>query len=62
MVEYRETFRDKIKALLLYFIEFSKDRSILLKVYPKNCAVGKPNKRSIIIIIHDENTFLTNDR
>ena len=48
MVEYKETFLDEMKALLLYFVEFSKDRSTLSKDYLEDCAVGGPNKRPII--------------
>ena len=61
MVEYRETFLDKMKALLPYFIEFNKDESILLKDYPKNCAISSPNKKPIIMITNNKNTFLTNN-
>lgn len=62
MVKYKETFLDKMKALLSYFMEFSKDRSILPKNYLENCAVSGLNKRPIIMIIHNEITFLTNNR
>lgn len=50
-----------MKALLSYFVEFSKDRSILPKEYPQDCAVGRPNRKPIIIITHDESTFSAND-
>ena len=62
MVEYREIFLDEIKALLPYFVEFSENRSILSKDYPKDCAVSRLNKRLIIMIIYNKNTFLANDR
>ena len=61
VVEYRETFLDEMKALLPYFVEFSEDGSILPKDYPKDCAVGGPNKRPFIMITHDESTFSAND-
>ena len=61
MVKYRETFLDEMKALLPYFVEFSEDGSILPKVYLKDCAVSGPNKRPIIMITHNESTFLAND-
>lgn len=61
VVEYRETFLDEMKALLPYFVEFSEDGSILPKDYSKDCAVGGPNKRPIIMITHNESTFSAND-
>ena len=61
MVEYKETFLNKIKSLLAYFVEFSNDGSMLLKIYPDDCAVGGADQRPIIIITHDENTFSSND-
>ena len=61
MVEYKETFLNKIKALLPYFVKFSEDGLILPKDYPKDCAVGGPNKRLIIMITHNESTFAAND-
>ena len=42
-VEYREKFLEKIKELLPYFVEFSKDGSILPKEYPEDCAVAGLN-------------------
>ena len=60
MVEYREIFLNKIKSLLSYFVEFSDDGSILLKVYLDDCAMGRLDQRLIIIITHDENTFSIN--
>lgn len=50
-----------MKALLSYFVEFSKDGSILPKEYPQDCAVGRPNRKPIIIITHDESSFSAND-
>lgn len=43
VVEYRETFLNEMKSLLLYFVEFSDDGSMLLKTYPENCATGGPD-------------------
>ena len=43
VVKHREKFFKKMKEFLPYFVEFSKDGSILLKKYPKDCAVGGPN-------------------
>lgn len=61
MVEYRETFLDKIKVIHLYFVEFNEDRSILPKDYYKNYTIGGLNNRLIIIITHNESIFLVND-
>lgn len=62
MFEYKETFLDKIKVLFPYFIEFSKDGSILPKNYSKNCVVSKSNKKPIIMIIYNKSNFFANDR
>lgn len=51
-----------MKKLLPYFVEFSKDRSILPKKYLKNCIIKELNQRLIIMIIYNENTFLANNR
>lgn len=51
-----------MKELLPYFVEFSKNGSILPKKYPKDCVVRGPNRRPIIMITHDENTFSANDK
>ena len=50
-----------MKLLLPYFVEFSEDNAIVSKKYPSNCAIGGPEKRSIIMITHDESTFSAND-
>ena len=50
-----------MKLLLPYCVEFSDDRSILPKTYPKNCAVSGPDQKPIIMITHDESTFFAND-
>ena len=42
-------------------MEFSGDGSILPKNYPKDCAVGGPNKIPMIMITRNESTFLAND-
>ena len=44
MVKYKKTFLDKIKALLLYFVEFNKNRLILFKNYFKDYIVDRLNK------------------
>ena len=60
-MKYRKPFLEQIKSLLPYFVEFQDDGIILPKEYSKNCAVGRPNQRPIIMIIHDESTFSAND-
>ena len=50
-----------MKSLLPYFVEFSDDGSILSKVYPDDCAVGRSDRRPIIMITHDESSFSAND-
>ena len=42
-------------------MEFSEDGYILAKDYSDNCAVWGLDRRPIIIITHDESTFLAND-
>lgn len=61
IVEYRKKFLEEMKKLLPYFVEFGEDGSILPKEYPDDCAIGEPNRRPIIMITHDESTFLAND-
>lgn len=61
MIDYRELFLDEMKAILPYFVEFSKDRSILPKKYPKDCMVDGPDRRPIIMITYDESTFSANN-
>ena len=60
-MEYRKKFY-KIKKLLPYFMEFSKDRLILFKKYFNNYIVKKPNKWLIIMIIYNETIVLANNR
>lgn len=62
MIEHRKTFLNEMKALLSYFVEFSKNKSILPKNYLEYYIVSGSNKKPIIIIIHDKSIFLTNNR
>lgn len=57
MIKYKKIFLDKIKTLFLYFVEFSKNKSILSKVYPKNYVINGPNKKLIIIITYYKSIF-----
>lgn len=61
VIEYREKFLTEMSALLLYFVEFQEDGSILEKIYPSDCAVGGSHRRPIIMITHDESIFSAND-
>ena len=61
VVEYWKTFLEEMKSLLSYFVQFQDDGTILPKEYPEDCAVGGPNRRPIIMITHNESTFLAND-
>ncbi len=61
MVEYKKTFVSEMKSLLLYFVEFFDDGSILPNVYPDDCLVGESDRELIIMITHDESTFSVND-
>ena len=42
-------------------VEFDENGAMKPKVYPSDCAVGKENRRPIIVITHDECTFSAND-
>lgn len=57
MIEYQETFFNKIKFILLYFVEFIKDSIIIPKKHLGNCAIGGPDWKSIIMIAYDKNSF-----
>lgn len=61
VVEYKERFLEKMKELLSYFGEFSKEGLILSKKYSENCIVEKPNQWSIIMIIYNKSIFSVND-
>lgn len=41
VVDYQKLFLEKMKTLLLYFVEFSKNKSILPKEYPGDCIVNE---------------------
>lgn len=46
-----------MKILLIYFVEFSDDRSKSPKIYSENCIVGGLDQILNIIITHDETIF-----
>ena len=52
----------EIRLFLLYFVEFSKDNSILVKNYLNNCAIRKLDQRLIIIISYNRSKFLAYNR
>lgn len=52
MVEYQEIFLKQIKALLLYFVEFHEDSTILPKEYLEDYTVNSSDQQSIIMIIY----------
>lgn len=43
VVKYRDIFFKEMKLLLLYFIKFSKDGSILSKKYSSNYILKRPD-------------------
>ncbi len=61
MVEYKKTILSEMKSLLPHFVEFSDDGSILPKVYPDDCAVGRSDQRPITMITYDESIFSANN-
>ena len=42
VIEYRETFLNEMKSLLLYFVEFLEDGTMVSKEYLSDCEVGGP--------------------
>lgn len=61
MIEYCNKFLAEIEVLKPYLVEFEEDGSIKPKTYLNNCAIGGFEKRSVILITHDESTFNAND-
>lgn len=61
VVKYKKIFLEEIKLFLPYFVEFSEDGSIQEKNYSDNCTVAGLDRRLIIMIIHDESTFLADE-
>lgn len=43
VIKYKETFLEKMRLFLTYFMEFSKHNAILEKIYPDDCAIGGPD-------------------
>lgn len=61
MVEDCKRFLNKIEDLKPYLVEFNEDGTIKDKTYPPDCTVRDEDCWPVIIITHDECTFLTND-
>lgn len=61
MKKYWEIFFYEMKLLLLYFIEFSEDDTIISKEYPSNCIIGGPENRLIIKITYDKSICFVNN-
>lgn len=51
-----------MEELKFYIVEFEENSILKPKVYPSDCAIGRNNRKSVIIITHDECTFSANDR
>ena len=54
-------FLNKMKDLKPYLIEFNKNGTMKDKTYSLDCIVRNENCQQIMIITHDECTFLAND-
>lgn len=61
MLKYKKIFLNKIKLLLSYFIKFSDNKSMLLKIYLENYTIDGPNQKPFIMIIYDKSIFFTNN-
>ena len=61
VLEYWEIILKEMKTLLLYFIKFKEDNTILPKDYPNNCIVRAFNWQPIIMITYDKSTFSANN-
>lgn len=54
MVEYRNQFLKKTKAIKSYPVEFKEDGSMKSKVNAEDFAVGGTNRQTIIFFTNDE--------
>lgn len=61
MVKYYSQFLKKLEIFSPYLIEFCKDNSIKLKLYPLGGAVNGFKKRLVIFITHDKYSFFANN-
>ena len=61
MVADRVKFLHRMKELKPYLVEFDSTGQILKKSYSDNCQIGGLQRRSTILIIHDESIFSAND-
>lgn len=44
-----------------YFVEFDKTGQMIPKIYPSDCEIGRDKRQLVIIIIHNQCTFLSNN-
>lgn len=58
--DYRK-FLSTIKDLKPYFIEFKEDGSMKIPEYLDDCTVGRDKRCLVIVITHNECTFLANN-
>ena len=61
VIEDRKRFLKKMEELKSYLVEFNEDGTMKKKNYPVNCSVGGCDRRSVIVITHDECPFFAND-
>lgn len=61
VVEDQEHFLKKIEELELYLVELEEDNIMKAKNYSSNCKIGDNQYQQIILIIHDESMFSSND-
>lgn len=61
VIEDRKHFLQVMKELEPYLVEFDKTGQMIPKVYPSDCKVRGDKRRPVIVITHDECTFLSND-
>ena len=61
VVENCKRFLNKTEDLKSYLVEFNEDDTMKDKTYLPDCAVKGEDCRPIIIITHNECTFLAND-
>lgn len=48
-----------MKMFLSYLVKFLENSTMVSKKYPSDYAMGKSEKRPVIMIIHDKSTFST---
>lgn len=61
MVKYQTEFLKNQKAFNFDLVEFCDNSFVGKKLYPSDCTVNSLNKRQVIFITHNKNTFLANN-